>query len=164
MKVTTCLNPACTSRSTNPIAWQASDLLRPGAGMSMTVGRDGLPLLTYAWDTGLVVARCVNIFCTGVTTRFHDDPSWGVHGVWETAIAVGADGLGLISYYDAWALRVMTVHCADVACGSAFLDMVQTIPAANPSVAVGADGLPVIAFGTNKQYLVRCRDAVCTRF
>jgi hypothetical protein len=65
-----------------------------------------------------------------------------------TSIAIGADGLGLISYDDATNGKLKVAHCADAACSGA---TTATLDAAGsggryPSVTTGVDGLGLISY------------------
>jgi hypothetical protein len=159
LRMTTCLDPACTSRTTHAIDSGASGLGDPGSGMSMAIGRDGLPLLSYDKDTGVVVAHCVNVLCTGTTTEFHDDGRLVHH----TSAAVGADGLPVVAYNNGGRIKIL--HCADLTCDAA---ATHTLPTGEfpgtPAIAIGADGLPVVAYNKVSPQLAHCPDAACSPF
>jgi cell shape-determining protein MreC len=92
--------------------------------------------------------------------------SAGDVGEW-TSVTIGADGLGLISYYDAtnWDLKV--AHCNDVACTSATITTLDSEGEVGyyTSVTIGADGLGLISYydATNWDLKVaHCNDVACT--
>jgi hypothetical protein len=60
-------------------------------------------------------AHCEDAACTTATRTTLDDA--GGRGQ-NSAITIGADGLGLISYRDFQEDAVKVAHCADVACTS----------------------------------------------
>ena len=86
------------------------------------------------------------------------------------ALAVGSDGLGIISYYDATQSALKVAHCSDTACSTAAITVVA---AANvmgqTSIAIGADGLPLIAYVrqlqsnfTTELMAAHCSNAPCS--
>ena len=86
-----------------------------------------------------------------------------------TSITVGADGLPIVSYYDAtnWDLKV--AHCNNAACSSASLATLDSagIVGEYTSITVGADGLPVIGYYdyTNRDLkAAHCSNTFCTPF
>jgi hypothetical protein len=62
-----------------------------------------------------------------------------------TSLAIGADGLGLFTYYDEL-LGVSVAHCENVACTqSAHTDLFYAA-GPNSAIAIGADGLGLLAY------------------
>jgi hypothetical protein len=125
----------------------ANDL---GRYTSIAIGTDSLPVISYLDITAgtLKVAKCASQFCTGAVITTVDDPA-SVLGVY-TSIAVGADGLPVISYLDNTAGSLKVAHCANGACtGAATITTVDDPTNAvgtYTSIAVGVDGLPVISY------------------
>ena len=83
-----------------------------------------------------------------------------------TSVTIGADGLGLISYYDATNGDLKVAHCSDVACISATLTVVDSIGNVGQysSVTIGTDGLGLISYydATNGDLKVaHCSDVTC---
>ena len=84
-------------------------------------------------------------------------------------MTIGADGLGLISYYDAGNYDLKVAHCADVTCSSATpvtLDSGGDV-GWYTSVTIGADGLGLISYSdyTNGDLKVaHCANAFCTPY
>jgi hypothetical protein len=84
-----------------------------------------------------------------------------------TSATVGADGLGLISYYDNTNQDLKVAHCTNVACTSATkstLDSTGDV-GAYTSVTIGADGFGLISYkdGTNSDLKVaHCNNTACT--
>jgi hypothetical protein len=85
----------------------------------------------------------------------------------HTSATVGADGLGLISYFDVTNNDLKIAHCANVACTSA---TTQTLGSAGfvgayTSVTVGADGLGLVYDVTNGDLKVaHCANALCVDY
>ena len=73
-----------------------------GSYTSIAIGTDGFPVISYLDarpPCALKVAKCVNAACTGTSTiTTVDDPANTVGEY--TSIAIGTDGLPVISYYD----------------------------------------------------------------
>jgi hypothetical protein len=86
-----------------------------GADTSVTIGDDGLGLISYFDVTNfdLKVAHCSNVECTEATTTPID--SDGRVGLY-TSIIIGADGLGLISYWDETNSDLKVAHCGNATC------------------------------------------------
>jgi preprotein translocase subunit Sec61beta len=84
---------------------------------------------------------------------------------WFTSIAIGADGLGLISYYDQTNEYLKTAHCNDTACSSATTyESCQTDWSSHTSIAIGTDGFGLISYydalDTNLN-VAHCLDTAC---
>jgi hypothetical protein len=140
-----------------------------GGWSSITVGRDGLALISYesnftSTGSDLKVAHCVNVLCTAVTTTIAD--TGGFTG-WYTSIAIGGDGLGVVAYYDAITGDLKVVHCSNLVCGTASNTTVDAIDnvGRNPSITIGRDGLPLISYlhlTRDDLRVAHCADAACT--
>ncbi len=133
----------------------------------MTVGADGLGLISYFDVTNfdLKVAHCANLACTSATTQTLDGTGTNVGQY--TSATVGADGLGLISYFDGTNGNLKVAHCADVSCTSATTQALDTtgVVGQYTSVTVGADGLGLISYldVTNGDLRVaHCANVACT--
>lgn len=119
-----------------------------GSCTSVAIGVDGLPLISYFDGTNgnLKVAHCNNLECTNLTASTIDD-SANIVGE-HTSLAIGQDGLGLISYYDATAQDLKVAHCNNIACTSATTTSIDTtnIVGRDTSIAIGTDGLGIISY------------------
>jgi Collagen triple helix repeat (20 copies) len=136
-------------------------------GIAVTIGADGLPLISYAdaGGAGLKVAHCVNIACAAATITTVDR---GLVG-FDAAITIGADGLAVISYHDASSGDLKVAHCSNVVCNAATTTTIDTGGGGNvgrdTSIAIGADGLALISYhdGTNGDLKVaHCSNLLCT--
>ncbi|MBT7832870.1 MAG: hypothetical protein HN667_04420, partial [Chloroflexi bacterium] len=92
-----------------------------GVESSITIGADGLALISYRYwnlaNNDLKVAHCSNTACTSSTTSTIDsDGSVGT----DTSITIGADGLGLISYNDWFNDDLKVAHCDNAFCSPYF--------------------------------------------
>ncbi|MFP4346613.1 MAG: hypothetical protein ACLFU8_18160 [Anaerolineales bacterium] len=142
-----------------------------GRGSSITIGADGLPLISYhRWTLlhdSLKVAHCNNVACTGATLVTLD-----VHiGMesWETALTIGADGLPLIGYYEANNDILKVAHCNDIACTDASLMTLDSAGdvGAYPSLTIGADGLPLLSYYDNTNddlKVLHCSNPFCVPY
>lgn len=167
LKVAQCSNSACTGTATTTTVDDPGNIV--GADSDIAIGMDGNPVVSY-WDQtarALKVAKCVDSACSGpaiVTTV--DDRSNDVG--YYTSIAVGTDGLPVVSYWDATAGALMVARCADAACsGNATITTVDNPPTSVglfTSIAIGADGLPVVSYFDTSAGLLkvaRCGSRSC---
>jgi hypothetical protein len=159
LKVAHCLNVECSSSTESNLDGSG------GAFSSIAIGVDGLGLISYQNAVSFVqnpndlkVAHCSNVECSSGTVTTLDEP--GKVGAYSS-IAIGSDGLGLISYYDETNGDLKVAHCSDVLCSSATLTTLVSISAANlfTSIAIGSDGLGVIGFNGG---VAHCNDLLCS--
>ena len=83
-----------------------------------------------------------------------------------SSVTIGADGLGLISYYDATNGDLKVAHCSDSACTSATRTTVDRagVVGQYSSVTIGTDGLALISYydATNGDLKVaHCSNLFC---
>ena len=168
LKVAKCANAACTGAAT--ITTVDDPVNQVGFDTSIAIGADGLPVISYGDFTAgtLKVAKCANAACAGAATiTTVDDPANFVGP--DTSIAIGADSLPVISYRDANAKALKVAKCANPACtGVATIttvdDPVNEV-GGSTSIAIGADGLPVISyrdFTVGALKVAKCANAACT--
>jgi len=134
------------------------------AGTSVTIGVDGLPVVSYYEGTtrSVNVAHCSNLECTSADISEVDASGFAAS---DTSITIGADRLPLVSYYDQANRYLMVAHCSDLECTSATLTTVDTVvaPGTGTSITIGADGLPIISYLANSDLKVaHCSDSGCT--
>jgi len=161
LKVAHCNDVACTSA--NVVDLDAAD--PSGAATSVTVGTDGLGLISYGVPhINLKVAHCNTLDCSSATLSTIDATE-SVAGT--SAITIGQDGRGLIAYNDATNGRLRVAHCNDLACTSASLSTVDG--SGSPShadIAIGADGLGLISYqhpvGNHVLRVAHCNDIICS--
>jgi hypothetical protein len=133
---------------------------------SITVGGDGLPVISYYDLTNhdLKVAHCSNASCTGATiTTVIIAGDVGSY----PSITVRADGLPIISYYDATNKDLKVARCSNASCFGAAINTPDSVGDVGwyNSIAMGVDGLPVISYldSTNGDLKVaHCSNASCT--
>jgi hypothetical protein len=137
------------------------------AGTSLAVGSDDFGLIAFgdfsASFRDLWVAHCENLHCTSTTVSQIDQGS--MVNSW-VSLAIGSDGLGLISYRDENGGALKVAHCSNVECSSATLTTIDTgVGVEYSSVAIGNDGLGLIAYfdGVNEDLKVaHCENLVCS--
>ncbi len=167
LRITHCLNAACTSATSTNVDVGGNAV---GLYPAIAIGSDGLPVISHQDDVtrALRVTHCHDVACSNATSTTVDDPANQV-GV-DSSIAIGTDGLPIISHTEVisgltFALRI--THCHDLACTSATSTTIDAVNSVGlfPSLAIGPDGRPLIAHrdqtaGTLR--MTRCADAACT--
>ena len=114
LRVAHCGNATCSSD--NRITQIGSSLME-----SMAIGGDGMPVISYVEDGnedgiyGLKVIHCVDIACSNYdrTTILENAGSLSVG-----EIAIGADGLPIISYTSSADNILKLIHCGNATCTS----------------------------------------------
>jgi len=165
LKVTKCGNTACSSGNTLTAVDSGGDV---GWYTSITIGTDGLPLISYydVTNQDLKVAKCGNTACSSGNTLTAVDSGGDVGQ--STSITIGTDGLPVISYYDGTNGDLKVAKCGNASCSSGNnLATVNSIGNVgfDTSITIGTDGLPVISYldGTNGDLKVaKCGNAACS--
>jgi hypothetical protein len=86
----------------------------------------------------------------------------------EASITIGADGLGLISYYDTTNAALNVAHCVDTACTAAMVTTLDRVVVGGDvgrysSIATGVDGFGLISYvGSGRLKVAHCSNAGCT--
>ena len=172
LRIVKCGDVACSAGNIATTLGQTNSV---GRFSSIAVGSDTLPVVSYfdATSGRLRVAKCSNAFCTAASSITEVDASINV-GV-NTSIAVPADGLPVVSY-SAYSGSTSTgaglkvLKCVNAGCtGTSTITTVDntSLSGLYTSLALGADGLPVVAyqaFGgagfTSK--VVKCGNSACS--
>lgn len=140
----------------------------PGWGTAVTIGADGLPIVSFL-DNSNAIGKLRVVHCTAPDCAAYSAPQVDGNigtGQWSS-IALGTDGLPLISYHDRVYGRLKTAHCNDAACATATLTTHDSplLTGDYTSIAIGADGLGLIseyAAGTQDLKVAHCSDTACT--
>jgi hypothetical protein len=87
----------------------------------------------------------------------------------DTSVTIGADGLGLISYYDNTNGDLKVAHCSDITCTAATTTTLDEtgIVGRYTSVTIGADGLGLISYydlTNNDLKVAHCENAFCSPY
>lgn len=167
IKVAHCENVACTNASINVIL---EDQKVSGGQLSITIGTDGLALIVYgSEDEGnhlLNIAHCNNIACTSVSTHNIDNFLSSSFTPYNS-IAIGSDGLALISYYDPLNDNLRVAHCDDIGCSNitkSDVDVFYDVGKYN-DIAIGSDGLGIISYidSTSEDIkIAHCSNITCS--
>jgi hypothetical protein len=155
-----CADAQCTAVSYSIVEPPPSEEPRvttdAGVLASTTIGADGNPVILYMnghpYLSGLWVATCVDAACTDASRSTLIGGYGSFH---RFDIAIGTDGLPVTSTFT-WAqigFHLTAMHCSDPTCSAGLTTILQTWTA-NPnfdgrgysSVAIGTDGLPIIAY------------------
>jgi hypothetical protein len=138
-----------------------------GLYTSMTIGTDGLPVLSYydATNGDLKVAKCGNRACSAGNTITTVDSS-GQVGTY-TSIMIGTDGVPLISYYDVTNGNLKVLKCSTASCSGS--NVITTVDSAGDagtysSLTIGFDSLPFISYydvSNGNLKAVKCGDPFC---
>lgn len=166
LKVAKCLTSTCTSAMIRTLDNGAAVV---GRFTSIAIGSDGMPVIAYQGGSKLKVVKCSNAECglgaIAITTV--NDPV-GEVGAY-TSMAIGTDGLPVISYEDHVSFALRVAKCADLGCASAAFSTVDDQPnnavGEFTSIAIGTDGLPVIAYldaTASTLKVAKCANAACT--
>jgi hypothetical protein len=167
LRVTKCGNMACTLGSSLTVTVNEPGV-NVGPYTSIAVPADGNPVISYlnATTGALRVTKCLNPHCGAKTSADVDDPA-NIVGV-MSSIAIGTDGLPIISYHDQSAGTLRVTKCGNADCTSGNLTNTVDDPAETvgqyTSIKIGTDGRPVIShFSTTLGALrvTTCGDAAC---
>ena len=164
LKVAHCSDVNCTTATITPL-----DASADVSTSSVTIGADGLGLIAYFDDVlnDLKVAHCSNVNCTAATITPLDTTPMTIVGEYPS-VAIGADGFGLISYFDSTNNDLKVAHCSNVSCTAATitpLDSGAGLVGVGTSIAIGVDGLGLIAYQdetNNALKVAHCSNVNCT--
>jgi hypothetical protein len=167
LKVAKCGNAACSAGNTLTVVDDPVNVV--GDHTSIAVPADGRPVVSYRDVTAshLKVLKCGNAACTAGNTINTVDTAFLIGGY--TSIAIGADGLPIVSYFHTIG-RLKVAKCGDAACSPAgrIVSVVDsplnTSVGLYTSIAVGADGLPVVSYHdqTNGALkIAKCGNVAC---
>jgi predicted regulator of Ras-like GTPase activity (Roadblock/LC7/MglB family) len=138
-----------------------------GMYSSIAIGSDDLPIISYFDDraNALKVAHCNDRACATPATLSTVDDTPSIEGRYS-AIAIGNDGLPVISYQGGTGDTLKVAKCTDVACAlpatiTAVADPLR-IGATYTSIAIGNGGRPVISYTDDGLKVARCANAECT--
>jgi len=170
LSVYKCSNDSCSSGS---FAAVDNDADNDGEYNSIAIGTDGLPIIAYYDGTNgdLEVVKCGDINCSASNTFTTVDSAVDVGK--STSIAIGKDGLPIISYAEVTYSDLKVVKCGNPSCSSgnritADIDGADlgAHESYRTSIAIRPDGLPVISycgdFTSLSLYMVRCGSYDCS--
>jgi len=160
LEVAHCVDTACSSVTTATIGEPDHFAFDE---VSITIGSDGLGLITFIDPKGLLptVAHCENVACSSATVTAVDTNNFRD----GSSVTIGGDGLGLMSY-EAHA-NLIVAHCSNLACTSftkATLDAGFDVGGWS-SITTGSDGFGLVSYydrdnGTLK--VAHCSNKTCS--
>jgi hypothetical protein len=150
LKVLHCGNAACNSGNISTTVDSASGV--GDNGTSITIGTDGFGLISYNDSTNghLKVLHCGNITCNSGNISSTVDSADYVGAY--ASLTIGADGLGLISYYYEnfpTIAYLKVLHCGNTVCNSGNISTSVDTSASvgqHTSITIGTDGLGLISY------------------
>lgn len=140
---------------------------------TVVVDGSGLPAIAYQNSTQgtLRILRCGNLTCTSGNVDQVVDNGAGHQVGSNLSVALAPDGNLVMGYFDATSEDLRYSHCTDPSCFTVVtgsLDGVSgTKVGRNVSLAIGEDGLPVMAYvdwGNNDVKVLHCRNLNCSGF
>ena len=174
LKITHCNDVACAGGDEDGNIVDAGSGNIVGRATSIAIGSDGFPIISYHDDTAeaLKVAHCNDLSCAGgdETISTVDDGGGNNVGVIRTSIAIGSDGMPVISYYDDTDESLKVAHCNDLSCsgGNENITVVDDGAGNNvgvfSSLAISSDGLPIISYTDSTDLslkVAKCMDVDC---
>ena len=166
LKVAHCGNVSC---STGNVLTTVDNSFDVGRGNSLAIGGDGFPIISYndRGNHGTKITHCGNADCTVGNLITLVDAN---HGLGETSIAIGSDNLPIVSYFNETDGFLYVLHCGTLTCitGNSINTVDFTGAAAvgaHNSIAIGTDGLPLIAYfdATSEDLKVaHCGNTACS--
>ncbi|KKQ76399.1 MAG: hypothetical protein US99_C0073G0001, partial [Candidatus Daviesbacteria bacterium GW2011_GWF2_38_6] len=164
-RLISCGNASCSAGNIDTSIGSGND--RPP--IKAVIGTDGFPLIPFvnASDATFHVVHCGNAGCTSGNTNTTVD-SGATNGGFSGGVAIGSDGLPIISYYNNSALDLIVIHCGNISCSSG--NIKTSVDTENnvgswSSMTIGTDGLAIIAFSDDTNLDLRvfhCSNIACT--
>ena len=169
LKMVRCGSARCTGASSTNVVDAGPNNV--GEYVRVAIGADGFPVLAYRDGTlgALKFARCVNNECVGATVRNLVDHVAGLGLGYFVSLAIGADGIPIISHYHFSAGQLRVAKCANASCGSTakvtVVDASPNLVGQESAIAIGVDGIPILSYrdlSRSALKVARCSDADCT--
>jgi hypothetical protein len=163
LKILKCGNAACTSGNTATTVDSAGFA---GTFSSLSVPADGLPVVSY-FGNALKVLKCGNASCSSGNAITSVDSHGATLGGY-TSLFVPADGLPVIGYRDMTNGDLRVAKCGNASCSSGnVITLADTAGSVgrHASLAVPADGLPIIGYSDDTKPLLKvlkCGRADCS--
>ncbi len=165
LEVSHCNDITC-SAATNNIVTDLNDVRTP----AMTIGVDGLPMITfnYYWGGHLYLAHCRNATCADVTlTSFTIGNMQQTQGTYS--ITIGSDNLPLVTYSNWSSDNVLrTLHSSNtIGTDGGHTIVAGSGAGAETSVTIGEDGNPLIAYRNEVDgdlMVAHCSNPLCVPY
>lgn len=160
LKLARCNDVSCSTSTTYTV--DDSELV--GGGVRMAVPGDQKAVMVYfdAANSAIKYARCTasDYSCSlkniNTVVTVAETPGIGL------AIAINSDGNPIISFRNNTTGILKVLHCNNLDCSSSVTNPIES--AMSGAIAVGADGLPVLAYRSDAGVLTvaHCDDISCT--
>jgi hypothetical protein len=142
-----------------------------GAGLqtSIALGADDKPIISYVEiDTSsrLKIAHCSDVTCTSLDFKgYFNAIGMGI----TSSIAIGLDGIPMISHFDQDNNTLNIVRCKNIDCSEGNYNITLDVGNAgsNTSLTIGVDGLPIISYydlGNGALKTLHCGSPRCKDF
>ena len=141
-----------------------------GQETSLTIGADGLPVISYRDDTNadLKVLHCGDLLCSSGNISTTVDSAGNVGSY--SSITIGSDELPVIGYLDSTNTALKVLHCGNLLCNSG--NVITTLDGPGLvgwylGITIGADGLPLISYRDNANTdlkVAHCSNAFCVPY
>ena len=141
-----------------------------GQETSLTIGADGLPVISYRDDTNadLKVLHCGDLLCSSGNISTTVDSAGNVGSY--SSITIGSDELPVIGYLDSTNTALKVLHCGNLLCNSS--NVITTLDGPGLvgwylGITIGADGLPLISYRDNANTdlkVAHCSNAFCVPY
>jgi excisionase family DNA binding protein len=162
-----CTNITCSTSTRSDI----ESGIYAGYGANITVGKDGLPFLTYQeYSTfDLRTVKCGNVYCSSGNTATTVETTNNVGLMPNDGVKIGNDGLPVIAHIDDTNKDLRVTKCGNPSCSSGPTGTsVDTAQTANgfPALEIPSDGLPIIAYedlSTIGLRVVKCALPSCSQ-
>ncbi len=157
-----CTTKNCSSSSSSNLE---TDIIG-GNHMDMKIGSDGLPLIVYDGTNGdLTVIHCTSVNCSASESNVFLTPERIFPD--SVSLAIGTDGFPVMAYVKNSGTELKVVHCTSVNCStrdtSLVLDNIANLNAEEPSITIGTDNFPVIAYYHDGLFSKDLRFIHCTK-
>lgn len=144
---------ATSGHDNDPTFWRRDEV------SSVTIGADGFPIIAFNDDAAVFFVHCQDSYCQSSSiTEIESDGQW-------PSVALGVDGLPVVSYYYTATADLKMAHCNDLECLNTSIVTVDRNGDAGkfPSITIGADGNPFISYvARNVLHAAHCLDTSCT--
>lgn len=178
LKVVKCSAPDCRQQSKNIITTVHSDG-NVGDYSSIAVPSDGFPIISYYDDTvgtteGLRIVKCGTVSCNEPSKNTYTLVDAGIDVGSDTSLAIGVDGLPIISYFTNGRAEspgvsdIKVLKCGNASCTEGNVKSqinTSTYYGTGNVMKIGLDGLPILAYlnATNSDIRVtKCGNLACS--
>jgi hypothetical protein len=127
--------------------------------LSMTIGSDGLPIITYNnTSSQLIFIKCHSLDCSSNSSITIDTSSL------RSEVIIGSDGFPVIASVPSVGSNLRVIKCNDIFCNNRSFKIVDSGISSN-GVSLDIDSLtgsPIMAyFKSNSIAILRCNDSSC---